>query len=223
MKKLLFLPVLLCALAGGAACAAPSPSSGGPSAGGSSGAAPTSPAAVPSSSGGAVGAPEPSDSVSDFHITYGFGVPTAAADVAHPFTPPPLRTLTGIYAGDHPAESPAYQRMSFYFKGGYPSYTFQYVASVVSDGSGAPVSLPGNVFLRVVFKDAGKAVTVSPPATIGLPNLRGYAPAGDFEGHVTYGLGLQGATRPQIRSGELTRADPGGTVYVVFIDVRTTA
>src|SRR4051794_32174884 len=110
-KLLLFLSVLACGLAGCAAPSSPGPS--GPS--GSSGSSSSAP-----SPGGAGGGPEPSDSVSDVHSTYGLAVPTTAATIAPPFTPPPLRALVGIYTGDHPGESPAYQRMSFYFKGGYP-------------------------------------------------------------------------------------------------------
>ena len=159
-------------------------------------------------------------------MTFGFAVPSGVVSVPHPFTPPPLRTLVGVYAGDHPEGAPAYQRMSFYFRGGYPSYKASYVPRVVADGSGATVPLPGNAFLQVVFTDAQAAVTTSPPSTIGYTNLKGYAPAGNFEGHVTYGLGLQ--TKPNsdqvllLRLGELTKSDgAGGTYYVVFVDIQT--
>ena len=136
-----------------------------------------------------------------------------------------------VYAGNHP-EGP-YQRMSFYFRGGYPSYQVSYVPSVVRDPRGDPVSLPGNAFLQVVFTDAqahtsagASSVTASPPSAIGYQNLRGYALAGDFEGHVTYGLGL--STRPNsdqvlsVRLGELTKPDgAGGSYCVVFVDIQT--
>jgi hypothetical protein len=176
---------------------------------------------------------EPSVTPTDYKVTFGFGVPSGTVSVAHPFTPPPLRTLVGVFAGNHPTDSPAYQRMSFYFRGGYPSYKVSYVPRVVADGSGAGIPLPGNAFLQVVFTDAqahtaagASSVTSTPPATIGYANLKGYAPAGDFEGHVTYGLGLQ--TLPNfdqilsLRLGELTKSDgSGGTYYVVFVDIKS--
>ena len=87
--------------------------------------------------------------------------------------------------------------MSFYFRGGHPSYQVSYLPSVVRDPSGDPVALPGNAFLQVVVTDAqahtsagASSVTASPPSSLGFQNLRGYAPAGDFEGLVTYGLSL---------------------------------
>jgi hypothetical protein len=187
--------------------------------------------AVPSSpASSAVPASEPSSTVSDYKVTFGFGVPSGTISIAHPFTPPPLRTLVAIYVGNHPDESPAYQRMSFYFRGGLPSYRIGYVPSVVSDAQGAPIPLPGNAFLRIVFTDAqahndsgGSSVVAAPPSSIGYQNLKGYAPAGDFEGHVTYGLGLQVAPNSDqvlaLRVGELKKSD--GPYYVVFVDIKT--
>jgi hypothetical protein len=173
-----------------------------------------------------LGSAEPPASPSDYKVTFGFAVPSGVVSVAHPFTPPPLRSLVGLFVGDHPEGAPAYQRMSFYFRGGYPSYKVSYVPRVVADGSGAVIPLPGNAFLQVVFTDAQSSVTSSPSASIGYHNLKGYAPAGDFEGHVTYGLGLQTAGNSdqvlQLRLGELTKSDgAGGTYYVVFLDIRT--
>ena len=191
--------------------------------------APSVPPSVPPSAGESSPAGPSSQAPSDFTVTFGFAVPNGVVRVSHPVPVPPLRTLVGVYVGNHPSESPAYQRMSFYFQGGYPSYQVSYVPSVTRDGSGAPVSLPGNAFLQVVFTDAqahtssgASSVTASPPASIGYQNLKGYAQAGDFEGHVTYGLGLQ--TRPNadqvllLRLGELTRPDG---LYVVFVDIQT--
>jgi len=88
------------------------------------------------------------------------------------------------------------------------------------------IPLPGNAFLQVVFTDAEASVTASPPSTIGYTNLKGYAPAGNFEGHVTYGLGLQTKANSDqvllLRLGELTKSDgAGGTYYVVFVDIQT--
>src|SRR5262249_33149000 len=156
--------------------------------------------------------------------------------VTPPIAPPPappLPYLVGIYVGNHPEGQPAYQRISFYFRGAFPSYTFGYVASLTSDGSGAPVPLPGNAVLSVKFTSAqahdnngASTITASPPANIGYQNLKGYAAAGDFEGHVSYGLGIKTAANSDqalnIRAGELKKPDgSGGFFYVVHFDVQT--
>ena len=132
----------------------------------------------------------------------------------------------GESIGDHPGDQPAYTRMTFAFEGAWPSYEIAYQRSLTKDGSGEPVSLPGNSILRITFTDAQAhddqgRTTARPGTTLGFPTLKGYAVAGDFEGHVTYGLGIQVAPNSDqalpIRVGELVRAD--GT-YVVAVDVR---
>jgi hypothetical protein len=227
MSRLLVVGVLALALAGCTASPSPAPSPAATTSG-------TSPAPSPvGPSSGSPVAPEPAASPSAFAITFGFAVPSGPVKVSHPAPVPPLRTLVGVYAGNHPEGSPAYQRMSFYFRGGYPYYQVAYVAAVLRDASGTPVSLPGNAFLQVMFTDAqahtdagASTVTATPPSSIGYTNLKGYAPAGDSEGHVTYGLGLQTVPNAdqvlQLRLGELTKPDgTGGTYYVVFVDIKT--
>ncbi|WP_446215817.1 AMIN-like domain-containing (lipo)protein [Micromonospora sp. IBHARD004] len=149
-----------------------------------------------------------------------------AHTVRVPVTPAPgepLPVLVQIQVGDHPAEG--FSRITFGFRGPTPSYQVGYVARVESDGSGAPVELPGTAFLAVRFNPAqghdssGQSTVSAPARTIGHPTLRGWAPAGDFEGYLSFGLGLQppsGATVP-VRLGESTR--PDGT-HVVSVDVR---
>jgi len=229
MKKSLLLLLCPLVLAG---CATPTGSPGpGPSSAGpppaSSGASSAASSAPPSSDGDEV----------DYHVTYDFAVPSSPVTIAHTVTPPiaqppapPLPYLVGIYVGNHP---PSYQRISFYFRGAFPPYRFQYVRQVTSDGSGAPVSLSGNSFLSIVFLSAqahlengSSSVVEKPPASIGFPNLRSYAAAGDFEGHVSYGLGIQTAPNSdqvlRIRAGELRKTDgSGGTLYVVHFDVES--
>ena len=183
---------------------------------------------------------EPTASGLEYRVSYDWGVPSRQVAVQHPLTPPiapppapPLPYLVGVYAADHPEGKPAYQRISFYFRGGFPSYNFQYVAEVVSDGKGDRIPLPGNAFLRVGFVDAqahdnaGKStIKVSPRNPLGYKNLKGYGFAGDFEGHVTYGLGIQVVPNSdqvlKIRAGELKKPDgSGGFFYVVHFDVQT--
>jgi hypothetical protein len=232
MKRHLLL-LLLCPLVM-AGCATPT-GSPGPAASSSSDTATSSvgsaAASAPPSSGDANG-----DEV-DYRVTYDFAVPSNPVTIAHTITPPiaqppapPLPYLVGIYVGNHP---PSYQRISFYFRGAFPPYRFQYVREVTSDGSGAPVSLSGNSFLSIVFLSAqahlesgASSVVDKPPAMIGFPNLRSYAPAGDFEGHVSFGLGIQTAPNSdqvlRIRAGELRKTDgSGGYLYVVHFDVES--
>jgi hypothetical protein len=198
----------------------------------------SAPAPATSSAGGAVGtAPpptaEPTGDGIEYRVSYGFDVPSSLVTITHEVHPPPLRYLVGVYVGNHPEGTPAYQRISFYFRVGFPSYAFRYVPQVISDGRGTPVPLLGNSFLSVVFTtaqahdDAGASTVVeTAPAVTGFPNLRNYAPAGDFEGNVSYGLGIQTASNSdqvlRIRSGELKRPDnAGGFFYVVHFDVQS--
>ncbi|MCW3839982.1 hypothetical protein ONA70_07710 [Micromonospora yasonensis] len=184
-------------------------------------AAATTPATVPAATTAAPAA-------GDWRATYGWAVPTSPARVPHPVPVPvtpapgePLPVLVRIQVGDHPAEG--YSRITFAFRGPTPSYRIGYVAQVEAEGSRAPVSLPGNAFLAVRFDpaqahdSAGRSTVSAPSRTIGYPTLRGWAPAGDFEGYVSFGLGVQtsGARLP-VRLGESTR--PDGT-HVVSVDV----
>ena len=196
----------------------------------------TAPSAAPAASSPAThGAPAATNSgpARPYRVTYGWAVPSRPARVAHrfdvPVQPPPaapLPFLARVEVGDHPGDQPAYTRMTFAFEGAWPSYEIAYERSLTQDGSGDPVSLPGNSVLRITFTDAQAhddqgRTTRRPGTKLGFPTLKGYAVAGDFEGHVTYGLGIQAVPNSDqalpIRVGELVRAD--GT-YVVAVDVR---
>ncbi|MFC7549994.1 hypothetical protein [Plantactinospora sp. GCM10030261] len=205
-----------------------SPDTGGAS-GGASVSAPTGPTASVPVSPPSTGGP----SAADYRVTYDWAVPKEPVHVDHrlrvPIAPPPaepLPVLVRIDVGDHPADD--FTRMTFAFRGARPGYEVAYVPRVEADGSGERVSLPGNAFLRVRFDQAqahdfagAGTVVASPPATLGFPTLRGYAAAGDFEGSVTFGLGLQTAVGSDqvlpIRLIESRR--PDGT-YAVSVDVR---
>ena len=151
---------------------------------------------------------------------------TRPVTVSHPLTAPPLRFLTEVRFGDHPGEDPAYSRVTFAFEKGLPSYEVRYVKSLEQEGSGDPVAVPGNAIVRVVFRDAtghddAGRETDRPSGTVGYPTLRGYGFGGDFEGHMTFGLGVQVAagsdqTLP-VRVGEAVRPDG---LHVVVVDVR---
>jgi hypothetical protein len=183
------------------------------------------------------GTAEPSSPVQFYRVSYDWAVPSTQASVNNPLSVPlpgpiGLPYLVGIYVGDHPEEDPAYERMSFYFRGGFPSYNLQYVPSVLSEGAGEPVAVPGNAVLRVGFIDAqahddsgSSTISAQPPASIGFSTLAGYGFAGDFEGHLTYALGIQVAPGSDqvlpIRAGELKKDDgSGGVFFVVHVDVQ---
>ncbi len=195
---------------------------------------PTGQTPAPSATTGAPigpGTVEPTSAVQSYRVSYDWATPSDEASVSNS-TGIPLPYLVGIYVGDHPDESPAYERISFYFRGGFPSYNLQYVPSVLSEGRGEPVAVPGNAVLRVGFVDAqahddsgASTISAQPPATIGFDTLQGYGFAGDFEGHVTYALGIQVAPGSDqvvpIRAGELQKDDgSGGVFYVVPVDIQ---
>ncbi|GAB3076626.1 AMIN-like domain-containing (lipo)protein [Micromonospora schwarzwaldensis] len=165
-----------------------------------------------------------------WRVTWGWGVPGTSARVTHPVRVPvttapgaSLPVLVAVQVGDHPAEG--FSRITFAFRGPTPSYRVGYVPQVVTEGRGAPVELPGTSYLSVRFSPAqahdargGRTADV-PPAAIGFPTLLGWAAAGDFEGHLSFGLGLRtpdGGPVP-VRLGESTRPDGA---HVVSVDVR---
>lgn len=168
-------------------------------------------------------------------IAYPWGVPTAPARVSHPnrvpVAPPPeppLPYLVGIEAGDHPEDGPGYSRITFTFRGGFPTYHLEYVAAVRAEGTNEAIPLPGNAFLRIRFVQAQahdergiSTVTASPRPELGYRTLLGYGFAGDFEGYLTYGLGLRVPADSDgalpVRAVEVTR--PDGT-FTVAVDVR---
>jgi hypothetical protein len=77
--------------------------------------------------------------------------------------------------------------------GGKPGYDVRYVSQIIADPSGNPVSLLGTKRLRVIIRNA-TAHTLPSTITPGCSNLRQVKKAGDFEGVVSYGLGLRRKT-----------------------------
>ena len=114
-------------------------------------------------------------------------------------------------------ERKGYDRVLFTFQGAMPGYQVRY-APQVTDQAGRPVALRGKAFLAVTFEparahDPGGEPTVSTATlTPGSPVLRQVRFAGDFEGRVSFGLGLRG--RGGFRVAELR--DPTR----VAVDVR---
>jgi len=93
------------------------------------------------------------------------------------------------------ARHPGFDRVVFEFRSGTPAWSARYVPKVVHDGSGKPVALSGRAFLHVVFHGAGidRARAGAPDIvrTPRFPTLLQVKEAGDFEGVVSFGLGLR--------------------------------
>jgi hypothetical protein len=118
-------------------------------------------------------------------------VPSAAASTV---CRAPGVYLTAVRAGQHSG----YDRVVFQFSGGLPAYHTAYVSSVLQDPKGTPVPLPGQAYLRVVFHGATGWCADPPhqtypgPAVLSpyYPTLLMVSAAGDFEGYLSFGIGL---------------------------------
>ena len=93
-----------------------------------------------------------------------------------------------------------FDRLSHAHRGsGAPGYDVRYVPRVVADPSGLPVPLLGTARIHVVLRPArahtaAGAALLPPVLTPLCPNLRQVKGAGDFEGVVSFGLGLRHRT-----------------------------
>ena len=203
--------------------------------------------ASPSTAGDAdeTAPPHPGDKVISSTVTHEWTVPgpTASLHTDHknpvPIAPPPaapLPTLHAIGAGQHPAETTPYDQLSFRFTGGFPSYDVAVVPELISDASGQPIPMPGTgSILKVTFRGAqahtadgtASTVTSAPAPAIGYKALTSYAPAGDFEGVLTYGIGVGRPMNPvpetKVRVYEVEKIEQGQHLYVVAIQLDATA
>jgi hypothetical protein len=155
--------------------------------------------------------------------------------VTHASAVPPVPELVRISVGSHPGgpgERP-FNRMSFTFTTAFPSYRFGFAGKLVSGASGKVVPLDGQGVLTIVFTDAQahtaggtRSSIISQPASrIGYQRMADYAQGGDFEGVITYGIGITwpaGHSNPQIavRAYEVETATASGQhLFTVAIDV----
>jgi len=113
----------------------------------------------------------------------------APASAAPGFAP----LLIGVRA----AHQPGFDRVVFDFYGGLPSTSTEFVdgPALAADPSGLPVYVAGRTILQVTFRDARghklDGTDTSPNRTaFALPNVLTVVQSGDFEGIVTYGIGL---------------------------------
>ena len=92
-----------------------------------------------------------------------------------------------------------FDRVVLQFSGPVPGYYIRYVPEVTADPSDEPVPLQGSAFMIVTVHSSASAQVGAPPAPQdrqqpGFPQLRELVGAGDFEGYVSYGLGLSSAS-----------------------------
>jgi hypothetical protein len=168
---------------------------------------------VPANSPGAGTSPAPSQSTPTSPAVSPSG--TATPGSAPPACPQSGSYLTAIRVGEHAG----YDRVVFQFSGGMPTYSIARVGTVYADPKGTPVALAGQSFLRVVFRGASAvcepslAKTYTGPSTLTplYPELLVVSAAGDFEGYLSFGIGLaaQGAYHVSTMTGP----------YRVVIDV----
>jgi hypothetical protein len=216
----------------------------------SSPAAPATTAATPSIAAppgdtDEIGPPQSGDRVisSRIALDWSWPGPGRAFRAAHenpvPLAPPPaapLPTLYAVGAGQHASASPPYDQLSFRFSGGFPSYDIEFVPELLADGSGLPVPLPGaGAILKVAFRGAqahtadgtASTVTSAPAPGVGYRALTSFAQAGDFEGVLSYGLGVgrAAATVPEtrLRVYEVEKIQQGQHLYVVAIQLDSSA
>lgn len=155
--------------------------------------------------------------------------------VTHATAVPPVPELVRIAVGNHlagPAERP-FNRMSFTFTTAFPSYRFEFAGQLVSDPGGKVIQLGGQGVLKIVFTQAQahtadgtrSSVASQPAPLIGYQRMAGYAQGGDFEGVLTYGIGISwpaGHANPQfaVRAYEVHTVTAGGQhLYTVAIDI----
>jgi hypothetical protein len=108
---------------------------------------------------------------------------------------PTVPTLVGIRAAHHPG----FDRVVFDFAGGLPaSRRATYVDELQGDGSDLPVRIAGQAILRLRLEPAQAHDAAGPTAparrAFALPNVMTTVRSSDFEGVVTYGIGLERRT-----------------------------
>jgi hypothetical protein len=104
-------------------------------------------------------------------------------------------TLSAIRAAHHAETLPKYDRVVFEFSGSLPLLRIEYVKQLIGDGSGLPIPMMGRAIMLVQFTPAqahndGGQATAPEDMKPKLSIVKEIASAGDFEGVVSYGIGL---------------------------------
>lgn len=153
--------------------------------------------------------PTPSASVASASCPGGWR--TGPLTVTRQVAVPPVPVATAIRTGSHP--DCRFDRLVLDINGATPGYHVRFVAKVIHDGSGQPITMPGTSYLVITLKPAqGHSASGTPTLpttvqTVSFPMLKGYAVSGDFEGVLSVALGLAGGTR--YRVGEIA-----GRIYL---------
>jgi hypothetical protein len=124
-----------------------------------------------------------------------FGLPPFSTAPKSASGSPPTAEVFGTAVGCHAT----FDRFVIRTRFGTASYAVRYVRKIIADGSGNTVTLKGSKRLRVVMRDtrahtAAGGQLIPNVRTPLCPNLRQVKVAGDFEGVVTFGLGLRRKT-----------------------------
>jgi hypothetical protein len=133
------------------------------------------------------------------------GVSSHSAAASVPASQRSLPLLIGIRAAHHAR----LDRIVFDFAGPVPSRRMaRYVARLIADPSGHTVPVAGRVVLQLTFASALAHTRTGHPTaprrrTFALPNVITVVQSGDFEGVVSYGIGL--ARRAPVHVFALTR------------------
>ncbi|MEO6197164.1 MAG: hypothetical protein ABIP58_03560 [Dehalococcoidia bacterium] len=107
---------------------------------------------------------------------------------------PPVAVLYDVRTACHES----YDRIVFDFRDNAPGYRIEYVEPPISqDGSGEPLDIAGEAFLYVRFyvaqaydEDGNSTYTGPREITPDLEAISEMEMAGDYEGYVTWGIGL---------------------------------
>lgn len=213
----------------------------------SSGSPPASSATTSPAPATATGTPPPNDTTTApgttvvlSRVAYPWHWPNDAGHpggVTHTYQVPPVPQLVQIGVGDHPSDAGErpFNRMAFTFTAAFPSYRLEFVDKLIGDGDGNTIPLGGLGVLKVTFRqaqahteDGNSSVASRPPAQIGYLRMVDYAQGGDFEGVLSYGIGITWPiphSNPQIavRAYEIEQVTGQGQhLYVVAIDVDAT-
>ena len=200
-------------------------------------ATPSPSATVPFTPGSTAPAPASPQVVSS-RIAYPWHWPNDVAGggrVTHSYQVPPVPELISISVGHHPTEGgqASFDRMSFTFTDAFPTYRFEFTGQLVGDSSGKVIPLTGPDILKIAFTqaqahtpDGTRSTIISQPGRpIGYQVIADFAQAGDFEGVLTYGIGvvrpiLHSNPQPAVRAYEVETVTANGQHrYVVAIDI----
>jgi hypothetical protein len=151
----------------------------------------------PAGTSGAAGSPAPASSSATPQTAdtlspasqQAAGPPVASGACRQPGT-----YLTAVRTGQHAG----YDRVVFQFSGGLSAVTAEWAEAVYADPKGTKISLPGRSYLHVVFRGATgycpqpahRTWTGPSVLTPHHPQLLAVKAAGDFEGYLSFGLGL---------------------------------